>query len=173
MRKNNSKILTAVFADAQELTEGVRAMLNNGNDKLEVLSPIPLPELHDLLPMPPSRVRYFTLCGCIFGAVAGMWFQIMTALQWPLLTGGKPIVSIPAFLVVGFEVTLLFGALATGVGLLVTAKLPRISKGYYHEGCAQSDYALIVWHEESDCSPIEGLLREAGAKEIRPAGADA
>lgn len=173
MRKDDSKILTAVFADAQELIEGVKAMLNNGNDELEVLSPIPLPELHDLLPLPPSRVRYFTLFGCVFGAVAGMWFQIMTSLQWPLMTGGKPIVSIPAFLVVGFEVTLLFGALATAVGLMLTARLPRLSKGYYHEGCAQGDYALLVWHEESDYSPIEGLLKEAGAKEVRPAVADA
>ncbi len=169
--RDNREPLMALFDDVPELTGGIEAMLSSGHEKLEVLSPIPLPELHDLLPLPPSRVRIFTLIGCIFGAVAGMAFQIVTALQWPLMTGGKPIVSIPAFLVIGFEMTLLFGALATGAGLLLTAKLPRISKGCYHEGCSQSDYALLIWHGETDYSSIETLLKEAGAREVRPAEA--
>jgi hypothetical protein len=46
-------------------------------------------------------------------------------MDWPLVTGGKPIVSIPAFVVIAFELTILFGALSTVVGLFISARLPR------------------------------------------------
>lgn len=162
--------LLAVFADAERLTDAIRAVQRRGNDRLEALSPIPLPELDELLPERPSQVRWFALVGCIAGALFGMGLQVMTALEWPLLVGGKPVVSLPAFVVIAFEMTILFGGLATLVGLMVNAKLPPIAKECYHAGCSRSDFALVVWHEPSEYASIEAALREAGAREVRPAG---
>ena len=53
-----------------------------------------------------------------------MAFTIYTVLSWPLMVGGKPIVSIPAFVIIAFELTILFGALATLTGFLILAGLP-------------------------------------------------
>lgn len=162
--------LLAVFADPERLAEAIGAMQRRGNDRLEALSPIPLPELDELLPERPSQVRWFTLVGCIAGAFFGMGLQVMTVLDWPLLVGGKPVVSLPAFVVIAFEMTILFGGLATLVGLMVNAKLPPIAKECYHVGCSRSDFALVVWHEPSEYASVEAALREAGAREVRPAG---
>jgi hypothetical protein len=162
--------LLAVFADPKQLADAIRAMQRGGNDRLEALSPIPLPELDELLPERPSQVRWFALVGCIAGAFFGMGLQVMTVLEWPLLVGGKPVVSLPAFVVIAFEMTILFGGLATMLGLMLNAKLPPIAKECYHAGCSRSDFALVVWHEPSEYASVEAALREAGAREVRPAG---
>jgi ActD protein len=59
------------------------------------------------------------------GLVFGAWLTSWTEKSWPLVTGGMPIVTWWPNLVVTFEVTMLFGILATFVTLLVTAGLPR------------------------------------------------
>ncbi len=164
------KPLLAVFVDPGLLADAIRAMQRRGNDRLEVLSPIPLPELDELLPERPSQVRWFALVGCIAGAFFGMGLQVMTVLDWPLLVGGKPVVSLPAFVVIAFEMTILFGGLATMLGLMLNAKLPPVAKECYHAGCSRSDFALVVWHEPSEYASVEAALRETGAREVRPAG---
>jgi hypothetical protein len=46
-------------------------------------------------------------------------------MDWPLVTGGKPIISIPAWVIIAFELTILFGALSTVPGLFINARLPQ------------------------------------------------
>ncbi|RJP66255.1 MAG: DUF3341 domain-containing protein [Candidatus Abyssobacteria bacterium SURF_17] len=169
MGEDRSQLL-AVYGSAVELTNAVKLMLREGHGQLEVLSPIPLPELHELLPQRPSSVRWFTLIGCIAGAFAGMGLQVGTVLHWPLLTGGKPALSLPAFVIIAFEMTILFGAVATLVGFLVNAKLPPIEKEWYHPGCSRSDFALLVWHDPAQSDSIERHLRDAGAREVNRGG---
>jgi hypothetical protein len=163
------KTLLAIFDDANGLKGGVRAMVDSGNTSLEALSPVPVPELDELLPQKPSEVRWFTLLGCVAGAVLGLAFQIMTVLQWPHFTGGKPVVSLPAFVVVSFEMCILVGAIAAFVGLMKNAKLPQLWKDFYYEGCSRSDFALFVQCEPSDFDSTKVLLSEAGAREVRAA----
>jgi hypothetical protein len=158
--------LLGVFADADGLTRAVTAAVKGGFDELEALSPTPVPGLDDLIPERPSPVRWFALFGCIAGAIGGMAFQIMTVLMWPHITGGKPVVSLPAFVVVSFEMTILFGAITTLVGFAMATRLPQIGKDCYHEGCAQSDYALVVAYAPEDRAAVEALLRTAGAHEV-------
>jgi hypothetical protein len=161
--------LLAIFDDSVALEKGVRAALDGGNESMEVLSPIPLPELDELLPQKPSQVRWFTLAGCVAGAVMGLAFQIATVLQWPHLTGGKPPISLPAFVVISFEMSILVGAVATFVGLMKNARLPEIWKQYFHDGCSQADFAILLKCEQSKLEQTKGLLTEAGAREVRAA----
>ncbi len=164
----NRGALLAVFSSPDDMMEAIKSMLQGGNDALEILSPIPLPELEELLPRRPSVVRWFTLLGCIAGAISGFALQILTALHWPLYVAGKPLNSMSAFVVISFELTILFGAIAAVMGFLLNTKLPPITKKAYVPGCSQKDFALIVKHSPSEYSVIEDKLREAGAREVRP-----
>ena len=163
----NHETLLAVFGDSRHLTEALRAARESGDDVLEVLSPVHLPELDDLLPERPSLVRWFTLLGCIGGGTFGLAFQLMTVFQWPHLTGGKPAFSLPAFVVVAFEMTILLGAMATFLGLMMAARLPQIGKDHYHDGCSQGDFALLLRCDRRDRASLEARMREAGAQEVR------
>jgi hypothetical protein len=160
--------LVAVFRDSDALVKAAKALVAQGNEEFEALSPMPVEGLDDVLPHRPSSVRWFTLLGCIAGAVLGMAFQIMTVVLWPIWVGGKPIISLPAFVIVSFEVTILVGAIATMAGLMMNAKLPLIGRDYYHQGCSQSDFAIVVKTNPDERAAVESSLREAGATEIKP-----
>src|SRR4029077_19512979 len=80
-----------------------------------------------------SPVRVFTLVGGILGCATGFGFTIYTALVWPIITGGKPIVSIPPFVVIAFELTILFAALSTVLGFLIFGGLPSLRNGTLYD----------------------------------------
>lgn len=165
----NREMLIAVFADSTRLIRAAQSLVNKGHDDFEALSPVPVPELDDVLSDKPSSVRWFTLAGCIAGGVLGLAFQIATVIMWPIWVGGKPIISLPAFIVVSFEMTILFGAIAAFVGLMMNARLPMIGRDYYHEGCSQSDFALVISLKPNERSLIEAIVRDAGAEDVRTA----
>jgi hypothetical protein len=73
-----------------------------------------------------SAVRFFAGVGAVSGLLTGFAFTIGTVLDWPMITGGKPLVSIPAFLVIGYELTILFGVLTAFVGFLHLSRVPVI-----------------------------------------------
>ena len=116
-----------VFAHVDTATRAIRELRARGIRSIAAYSPVPLDEFEEALTghgLPRSPVRLFTLVGALTGTASGFALTIWTALKWNLITGGKPVVSIPPFVVIAFELTILLGGLCTLLGLLVTAKLP-------------------------------------------------
>jgi len=114
---------------AELKAEGVKA------SQIEYASPIPVHEADVILTEKQSRLRFFTLAGALTGLVTGFAFPIFTVIDWPLITGGKPLISLPPFTIIGFELTILFGALASFAGFLVLSRLPsprRIAQPVEH-----------------------------------------
>jgi hypothetical protein len=115
-----------VFDHHQEFMEALRAMLARGVDpkKVRVRTPYHVAEAEELLFQRPSRLRYFALIGGLGGFGGGFALAAFTALDWPIITGGKPIVSVPPFLLIGYLMTILFGSLISFAGFLLLARLP-------------------------------------------------
>jgi hypothetical protein len=95
----------------------------------DIIGTSPLPR-HDLEHViyegeAPSPIRWFTLTGALFGGIMGFALQSITHLNWAMIIpAGKPLVSIPAFLVITFESTVLWGCLFTLAGMLIMCRLP-------------------------------------------------
>jgi hypothetical protein len=115
-----------VFDHHQEFMEALRAMLARGVDpkQVRVRTPYHVAEAEELLFERPSRLRYFALIGGLGGFGGGFALAALTALDWPIITGGKPIVSVPPFLLIGYLMTILFGSLISFAGFLLLARLP-------------------------------------------------
>src|SRR5207249_5637789 len=62
-----------------------------------------------------------TLIGGIAGCAFGAWLTLYMSYDWPIVVGGKPIGSIPPYVVIMFEMTVLFGALSTIIGIVFNA----------------------------------------------------
>ena len=108
--------------------EAIEALREAGFKRRSIRAYAPVPE-HDLehaMGYGQSPVRVFALVGALTGTATGFALAIFTAMDWPLVTGGKPIVSIPAFVVIAFELTILFGALSTVIGLFINTRLPHL-----------------------------------------------
>ncbi len=136
------------FDDTAAFLAKLRELLDSGvpANHLDTVTPYPLHEAEHLLPSKPSKIRFFTLIGALSGLMTGFGFTIYTVLEWPLITGGKPLVSIPAFLVIAFELTILFGSIVTFAGFLILARFPSVrSIRAAHE---YSNQFIIIQYDE-------------------------
>ena len=117
------------FEEEHPFLEKLEELVRDGTPPaaLEVLTPVPVPAVESILRQPPSLLRFFTLAGGLTGAVCGFAFTIFTVKDWPLITGGKPLISIPPFVIIVFALTILFGALASFAGFLLLARLPPLT----------------------------------------------
>ncbi len=118
------------FDKKDDFLEKLKSLIKSGVKKknISVVLPFPVSEIDKILASPPSNIRFFALLGAIIGLITGFAFTIYTVLSWPIITGGKPIISIPAFIIIAFELTILFGAIASFAGFLLFAKLPSLKQ---------------------------------------------
>ncbi len=112
-----------LFTDREEFLAELRRLREQGHDgrTLQVLLPYHLPEAEEILAVPAGGLRYFAFFGALSGFLAGLGLAALTSLSWPLIVGGKPIVSWPPFLLIGYILTILFGSLAAFAGYLLLA----------------------------------------------------
>jgi hypothetical protein len=117
-----------IFHGKEEFLESLGRLVRDGvpKERIRTITPFSVPEVEDILPKPRSRVRFFGLLGAATGTVTGFAFTILTMLSWPKIVGGKPVVSLPAFLIIAFALTILFGAISTFIGFLFLSRLPSI-----------------------------------------------
>lgn len=117
-----------VFEGKEKFLERLRGLVQEGVpvERIRVITPFGVPEVEEILPGVRSKVRFFALVGAASGTVTGFAFTILTSLSWPLIVGGKPIVSIPPFIIIAFALTILFGALSAFAGFLLLSRLPSL-----------------------------------------------
>jgi hypothetical protein len=127
MSTNNQGIL-ASFDYLDSAVGAIEELRKAGYKKksIQAFAPVPEHDLEHALGYGQSPVRVFALVGALTGTATGFALSIFASMDWPLVTGGKPIVSIPAFVVIAFEMTILFGALSTVIGLFINTRLPNI-----------------------------------------------
>ena len=93
-----------------------------------------------------------------------------TAVLFPHPTGGRPLITIPPFLIISYELTILFGILATVFGFLISARLPAIRERLYVPEAAVDKFVVTVACPNADnLSQAGEILRASGADEVREA----
>ncbi len=162
--------LQGVFDFPGPVAEAAKRLRRRGFTDLEIYAPAPFPELDDALDEKPSRVRLYTLIGGLLGVVTGYAMPIWMSNDWPVMIGGKPFAAIPTYTVIGFELTILFGGLATLLGLLIIGRLPYGSFGKHDKGYDKrfsgEEFGLVVGCRERDVAEVDALLRAHHAKEV-------
>ena len=162
----------AVFGHLDATVEAIQKLKAGGHgDELTVYSPIPRHELEAAVAQPVSPVRMWTLIGGMTGCGIGAWLTLYMSYDWPVQVGGKPIGSILPYVIIMFEMTVLFGALTTILGLLLNALLASRHQGTiaYDPRFTNDKFGIFVPSEPARASQVETLLRGAGAEEVRRA----
>lgn len=118
------------FDTKEEFLEKLEAMMKEGvkPGTVTTLTPFHVHEAEHILKSKPSELRFFTLTGALLGFFLSFAFIIFTVFDWPLITGGKPLVSIPAFIIIAFECTILIGGIVSFLGFLHLNRLPNIKR---------------------------------------------
>lgn len=100
-----------------------------GFRRFDSYTPFPVHNLDKAMGLGPSYLPWLVLIAGITGATLAMSFMIWTsAYDYPLNIGGKPTFSIPAFIPITFEVTILFSGLTAVFGMFALNRMPT----YHH-----------------------------------------
>jgi hypothetical protein len=159
--------ILASFGHIDAAADAIRALRARGHKNLVVYSPAPNHELEEALNHRVSPVRLFTLIGGLTGCAAGFAMTIWMSYDWPVLVGGKPIASIPPYVVIAFELTILLGALSTVAAVGLFSVLLGKRGVAYDPRFSDDQIGIFVPAGTDQTGPVETLLRSAGAVEVR------
>lgn len=118
------RLFLAAFHHEQDVLAATREARQRGYQIDDVYAPYAVHGLDEAMGLRPSRLSWVCLVCALSGAGAALWFQFWaSAVDWPLNVGGKPFQSLPAFVPITFELSVLFGGLGTVAALLLRCRL--------------------------------------------------
>lgn len=144
--------LVAEFDGPSALIEAARQAREQGYREIEAYTPYPLEELDEIIggwnPVP-----LIVLSGGLTGAATAWIMQYyIAAIDYPINVGGRPLYSWPSFIVITFELTVLFASLAAFFGTLTLCGFPRPHHALFNIGRfrAASRDAFFLCVESTD-----------------------
>jgi hypothetical protein len=167
--------LLAEFKTPDALKEAVVQTRAAGYRRVEAFTPFPVEGLAENMGFHDRRVPLACLLGGIGGALTGFLMQVYISLDYPLNVGGRALVPIPAFMVVTFELTILFAVTTTIITMLWINRLPRLSHPLFnverfHLASRDRFFLCIEQHDErfdlSDTRAFLETLHPASVAEV-------
>ncbi len=150
-------------------------MRDAGYKKWDCHTPYPVHGLDPAMGLKRSPIPYLTLgAGFMGGALAMLMQWWMSAVDYPVRIGGKPLFSWPAFVPITFELFVLLAALATFGAMLVFCRLGRWHSPLNDSGVmsevTSTRFGVVL--DAGDDKFTEGsartLLEQTGCADIRP-----
>ena len=155
----------AAFSAPAAAARAIRALRASGFQDVRAAMPAAYPDVMDALARPRSPIAFASLPGAALGVAVGLALTIGTSLVWHLVTGGKPVVSVPPFVVISFELAILVGALATVAALLGGAWYGGRPAAFPGSIPFSGD-RVGVFVAGADAGTVVEILRAAGADEV-------
>jgi hypothetical protein len=117
--------LMAEFETPGQLVAAARRTREAGYKKFDAYSPMPIHQLDEAMDLRDNRVSLFTLLGGLTGCIGGFGLcSWVSAVALPLNIGGRPQISVPMFIPITFECTILLGGLTAAIGMIMLNGLP-------------------------------------------------
>jgi len=154
-----------LFTEENRAVEMIRKLKNASWEVQRVHSPIPSHRVNEVLELKKSNVGWFTLAGGILGFLSGFGLSIFTAGQWSLIVGGKPVVALIPFVIVGFEFTILFSVFGNIFGFLLLSRLPNLKNlRIYDPRCSGRHFAVVALCEAGQQERLADFFKQNDAE---------
>src|SRR5262249_10890635 len=151
MPKPLPKGLFALFTDPEALKVAARAVRDQKVKRFDAFTPFPVHGIEEAMGLKRSFLPWVTFLAGLTGGTIGLPFEIWTsAYDWPLTVGGKPFVSLPAFIPICFECTVLFAGLATAGALFAACKLPAVDPPILDPALTNDKFGLFISSEDKN-----------------------
>ena len=162
--------IAGIWTDEHKMVAAARQVRASGFTKFEAISPFPLHDIDEAMNIPRSFIPWVTFIFGLAGFSFGVWFTWwVSAVNWPLNIGGKPMWSLPAFIPVIFECAILFGALSSVGALIVMCGLPKVDPAIIDPTLSSHRFGLFVPENDTgfNAAKIEQIFRDGGAVEVK------
>ncbi len=161
-------IIYGLYNDEEDLLKAVKQANEAHLEIMDVYTPFPVHGLDPLLGLTESRLH---ITGFVYGLLGTLTaFLGMTWIftkDWPQVFGGKPHWSVPAFIPITFELTVLFAAIGMTVTFYVINGLgPGVVNPTIDLRITDDKFCIAFDKAEVDSDDVESFLRNSGAAEI-------
>jgi hypothetical protein len=136
---------------------------------IEVLTDTPYPEGAFGEQHVQHRLYVFPLIGAACGFAVGLLLTIGSQIDYPLITGGKPILSIPPMFNVMYEGTMLGAIIFTVLGIIFESRLPWFGGAPYDPRISSGMIGVLA-AAAGNVDVVERIFRQAGAVDVVRAG---
>lgn len=156
------------FHHLDSAVEAIDELRKERFDDITVFTPTPRHEFEHALAHGPSRVRLFTLIFGLSGVTFGYWIPVWISDYWPIVVGGKAIVTWVPYTILGFEVMVLVGGLATVFAMFALAHIPRLTMTVgYDPRFSSGHFGVWVVTDPDRADAAANLLKKFGAEDVR------
>ncbi len=162
--------LAAIFLDEHSVLEAARKSRDLGMIKFDAISPYPIHGMEEACGIKRSGIPYVTFIAGLIGLMSALALTWYTSVyDWPINVGGKPPFSLPAFIPIMFELTILFAALASVGAMFVKVGLPRIDPPTLDPDLTSHKFAIFVPEDEVgyDSTKLESFYKSLGAEYVK------
>lgn len=162
--------VAGIFLEESTVVNAARKVREAGFTKFDALSPYPIHAMEEACGIKRSNIPYVTFVSGLIGLLAGLALTYYTSVtDWPVNIGGKPLFSLPAFVPVMFEVTILFAALCSVGAFFYFCGMPKIDPPVIDRDLSSHKFAIFIPENDTgyNSDRVEKLLKELGASEIK------
>ncbi len=177
MSDNNEKKVHGIVAEYESvdsLLDACRRVRDAGYKKTDAFAPFAVHGIDKALGIKPTVLPWIVLACGLTGTVTALAMQIwMNAIDYPYIISGKPFISLPAFIPVAFELTVLFASFGAFFGMWALNGLPRFSNPMFtdprFDRATDDRFFLYVdaKDERFDAQSVEKLFNESGGQYIQ------
>lgn len=164
--------MAAIFETEEAILKAAHKVKEMGFKKFDAITPYPVHGMEEACGIQRSWIPYVAFVMGVFGCSSGWLLTWWTsAVNWPLNIGGKPFHSLPAFIPIMFELTILFSALSSVAALFYACGLPRVNPPIIHPDLTCHKFAIFIPRDDVgyDEGKIEGMFQALGASAIKRA----
>ena len=166
-----SKSVLGLYSDPNQAADAMDALKGAGFPlgTFDVLTGTPYPEGAFGEHVPQHRLFRFPAFGAIIGFTLAIFLTAATQIAYPLVTGGKPILSLFAMLVILYEMSMLSAVISTVVGIVIESRLPNVNPGVYDNRITEGLIGVVITTDDDKSDTAIDALNSAGAMEIKQA----
>jgi len=176
MNEKHLFAVTALFDTPDEIIHAAHETQSAGFTRYDVNTPYPVHGMDKAMGLKQSRLGVFALVFGLLGAVSAVGLMTwVTLVDYPLVIGGKPFWSWPAFVPVAFEVTVLMASVLSVVTMIVLYfKFPNISHPLhdtpYMKKVSSDKFGISIQADDPkfDEAAVGQFLKRIGGKEVAP-----
>jgi len=172
-----TEIVLGIFEDPNKLMSAIGEVKPKKLGRLEAYTPYPIHGIDDALGLRQSPVGAMVMVMGILGALTAFGFEYwVSAIDYPIVTGGKPPWSWEAFVPIMFEVTVLFATFTSGLGMLfLLNRLPFFGHPVLGSKAiaeiTRDKFGLAIEKDSNgavllDVAAAEAALKDAGATSV-------
>jgi hypothetical protein len=162
--------LLALFQDIDPAAEAIDKLHDMGvtDEKLNVISGIPI--AHKMLgrPHPWTNVSRLALGGAVAGFIIGLFLNFGTPYLYSVHVGGQYLTPIPPGLIIVFEMTMLFALLATFLGVFLDSFFPNYRPMEYVPEISDGKIGLFFKIPQDDQQKFTEVMNQMGAESVMP-----